>query len=117
METKMKCLIQNLFQMGNCIPLIEQIMHDEILNCQELTIQIFHIIDQIGNEENLLCLSKLVAEACVKEKCLSLVEEQIKAFRNEQNSSKYVFTKKILNHIGNELFHWISIDLSLILFV
>jgi hypothetical protein len=41
-------------------------------------IEMFNIIDQIGNEENLTYLSRLGAEICIKKKNLDAMKEQLK---------------------------------------
>ncbi len=80
-------------------------------------IEIFNNIDQIGSEENLMCLSKLVAEICIKEKYLSTIEEQLKVSHDESTFKK-IFAKRIWIETGKRLFsHWISRDYSVILFI
>jgi hypothetical protein len=62
----------------DCISVIEQIIGDDIMDCQEMMIEMFNIIDQIGNEENLTYLSRLGAEICIKKKNLDAMKEQLK---------------------------------------
>ncbi len=104
-------------------------MHNEIIKCQEMTkykylgekseleiwsLQIFSFqrnstsqlqydVKTLTIEENLLCLSKLVTEACVKEKYLSAIEQQVQTFYNESNFIKSVFAKNILTNMENFL--------------
>jgi hypothetical protein len=62
----------------DCISVIEQIIGDDIMDCREMMMEMFKIIDQIGSEENLTYLLKLGAGICIKKKNLEAIEKQLK---------------------------------------
>ena len=101
-QAKMKSVVEILFEMENCGPLLRKVIHNQILNVDEVIQQIFDNIHQLTNEENRISLAKLVCELCVKEKNLSMLEQRLKQSSNESNSAKNAFIRKTLIAIGNK---------------
>jgi hypothetical protein len=75
-EAKIKCFIKKLLMMENYMQVIEQIISHDVIDYNEVLIEMFNMIDQIGNEENLSCLSKLGAEICIKKKNVSFSNDE-----------------------------------------
>jgi hypothetical protein len=80
----MESIVQKLILMDNCSELIKEIVNDEILDFNDMVIRIYDNIHKIQNNEKLEFLTKLIAEISIKKKSLSIIEDQINIYLNNE---------------------------------
>ncbi|CAF1518523.1 unnamed protein product [Adineta ricciae] len=84
------------------IPAIEQLIADHVLANRELLEEIFNAVSEVTTEENRTRLAKIVANICIDDKSVRIIEEQLKANADELDTKK-IFVKEILMEITERL--------------
>ncbi|CAF0831429.1 unnamed protein product [Rotaria sp. Silwood1] len=108
MESKIQQIVKKLLQSEECLPMLEKMIVDEVLNIDILVTTMFEVVDTL-NEQTLTRLSTYIAQYITTHKSFSSLEEQLV----NMNLHRQQLMKRILHNIqalGFDRYH--SIDLT-----
>ena len=107
METKLDGIIKHLLVGQNFSDFIKNILHENTMNFDELLTQIINNVNVIEEAERFLILTELIVEICIKRKKFFNLENLLTIVldKDESNSLKKRFIKKVLTGIGKNVSH------------
>ncbi|CAF5059290.1 unnamed protein product, partial [Rotaria sp. Silwood1] len=94
MESKIQQIVKKLLQSEECLPMLEKMIVDEVLNIDILVTTMFEVVDTL-NEQTLTRLSTYIAQYITTHKSFSSLEEQLV----NMNLHRQQLMKRILHNI------------------
>ncbi|CAF1259610.1 unnamed protein product [Rotaria sordida] len=94
MESKIQQMVKKLLQCEECLPMLEKMIVDEVLNIDILVTSMFEVVDTL-NEQTLTRLSTYIAQYITTHKSFSSLEEQLM----NMNLHRQQLMKRILHNI------------------